>query len=340
MRGPGSWMRAAQPVSGGLMRAHHFVAGVGQGSRQHKCGYLPLAAVALAVMVSGCTVGLRHSADATSSPTPVSSSRAVTGQLLPIFKYLQSGAEANTYDRAYDIIVAQCMAKYGYNDPHQIFVEPPIPAMYRRYGVTSLEIASRWGYHLEPGSPLLAKRPAQQPQSAAETLVLTGSVNPPPQYSPFGNGKRVTFHGKLLPPGGCAGEAIIRLRAYGPDALQILPSQINQDDFTASMTKPQVVAVFRNWSRCMVARGFSYRDPLQAAARFNINTPSPSRKEIDTAVADVRCKNQTHLVAVWFGVESRLEEVSIRGHLTALAAIHAKLAQEERAALAVITSGR
>lgn len=286
-----------------------------------------LSVLAAGAALSGCSAAAR--------------APAVPGlgqQVLPVFAYLQSGAEATTYDQAYNILVAQCMARYGYSDPHQVYLEPPTPPMYRRYGVTSLAIASQWGYHLEAGSPLLAKGPpATRPWSSAELMVYTGS--PHGQSSPAAQPQpRPSYRGQPVPAGGCAGQAGRQLGNTGAAALPNLPNQINEGDFTESMNQPDVLAVFGAWSHCMAQRGFDYRDPLQALSAATITTPSPGQRETDTAVADVQCKTRTHLVSIWFAAEYRLEEKSIQRNIVALTAIRAKLLAEEKAALAVIAS--
>jgi len=299
---------------------------------------VPACAAAAIVQVAGCSSGSAVAAGPTGR-WPISASTGLPSQVLLIFSYLQSPAQADTFNQAYNILVAQCMARWGFADPTQVHGAEP-PPMYRRYGITSMAVASRWGYHLQPGSALLQTSPGTPPMSDAENAVFLGTrsriLNP--HYSPFGNGKRLRVAGKLVPPGGCAGAAIIRLNAYGPAASPYLPNQINLNDSSASQADPAVVAVFAAWSRCMAAKGYTLANPLQAGDGFNISTPKPSQQEIDMAVADVRCKDQTHVVSVWFGVEYRLQETSIQRNFTALSAIRAKLAEEQRAALAVIAS--
>jgi hypothetical protein len=297
-------------------------------------------ALVLLVIGAGCASGgavvgpLRH--------WRISASTGLPSQVLPIFAYLQSPAQGETFEQAYDIEVAQCMAKWGYSDPRQVSLSTDTESpMYRRYGITSLAVASRWGYHLQPGSsPATSKTTV--PMSDAESAVYLGTRSRAANshYSPLGNGKQLTVAGKLVPPGGCAGAALVRLRAYGAGSDPELPAKINQDDSVASQNNPAVIRVFSAWSKCMVAKGYTLSNPLQAGDNFNIETPGPSQKEIDVAVADVRCKDQAQVISTWFGVEYQLQEASIQNNFAALSAIRAKIAQEQRAALAVITSAK
>lgn len=130
----------------------------------------------------------------------------------------------------------------------------------------------------------------------------------------------------------------MRLRQYGPGSSPDLPNKIDLDDSAAAQASPAVRKVFAAWSACMAGKGYTVPSPPQAAGRFSISTPKPSQREIDMAVADVRCKDRAHVVPVWFGVEYQMEETSIQRNFTQLAAIRKKLALEQRAALAVISS--
>lgn len=301
-------------------------------------GRMLVLAGAAVIIVTGCSSG----GSTAGQPVPLSDQPGPpTGaQVLPIFSYLQTSSESQTQDQAYNILVARCMAGFGFSDPQQAFVAPDPPPMYRRYGVTSMAIASRWGYHLEPGSALLVKEPPRAPQSEAEMAVLLGTRSRlgNPHYSPFGNGPRISVGKKLVPAGGCAGLAIRRLGDYGRGSDPTLANQINLDTYSQSLAVPAVIRALRAWSQCMAARGYSFHDPKQAMASFNISTATPSQREIDATVADVTCKDRTGLVRVWFAVEYRLEEAAIQRHILALDAIRAKLAQVQRAAIAMIAA--
>lgn len=301
----------------------------------------PLAAVAAIVaafvMVIGCSRGSSAVRGYVRVAPRLWSGEGISSPVLPIFAYMRSSSQSLTYYRAYDILVAQCMVLFGYDDPQQVFLAKDSPPMYRRYGVTSIAIASHWGYHLEPGSALLTTPPSKPPMATLELSVLLGTASRlgNPHYSPFGNGRHIRVRGKLVPAGGCAGQAIRRLHDYGPGSDPALPNAINQESFVQSQADHTVIKVFKAWSRCMAVMGFTFANPLQPGGAFNI-TSVLSRHEIDTAVTDVTCKQRTHLVAVWFRAEYRLQEAAIRRHMAALTAIRVRLAEEQRAALATI----
>jgi hypothetical protein len=129
--------------------------------------------------------------------------------VLPIFAYLQTASESATFNQAYDILVGQCMARWGFNDPFQVEIGVDMPPMFRRYGITSLAVASRWGYHLQPAANPAASSTAPGSNVANAVLLGTRSREVDPNYSPFGHGPRLKVAGKLVPPGG------VRRRSFG-----------------------------------------------------------------------------------------------------------------------------
>ncbi|MGC1407014.1 MAG: hypothetical protein WA938_09815, partial [Candidatus Dormiibacterota bacterium] len=274
----------------------------------------------------------------------------MNGKVVPILAYLQDGTATET--QAQNILINRCMEGFGYTAAQVPQVEPPsqpTDSMYRRYGVTSLAVAKRWGYQPEAGSPLLPNpNPAADPaMSSAEMLVYLGTDQTTlPRPSPSGaippGPTPPPVDGKAVPPGGCDGKANREIDGANLEdennALQ-LANTINRDDFDASETNPTVLAVFHAWSVCMAGKGFTYSNPNQALdANFNHTlTAAPSQLEVDTATADVECKNQTHLVTTWFDVEVKLEDASIQKNILALTALKNEEEAVEKTALRVVS---
>lgn len=82
-----------------------------------------------------------------------------------------------------------------------------------------------------------------------------------------------------------------------------LAAQIDHDSMDASLRDPQVIAAFGQWLACMKQAGYDYHDPYRAGADYRRYTPSPTQAEITAVLADIACKQCTHLVDVWSGVE-------------------------------------
>jgi hypothetical protein len=256
---------------------------------------------------------------------------------------MPTDAEQNTYNQAINILESRCMAGFGLPDPSPIFIGPARSPMYRRYGVTSMAVAERWGYQLEQTSHDLPPAPpamtASERAAAFAVLLGTWSKDPDPHLSPL-QYPRIRVAGKLVPAGGCREWAALRLGSSRHE-VSTVPDMINIASFEASKSDPKVVAAFRAWSKCMAGHGYTASDPLNLPAPPSSSAGPSSRvqAEIDMAVADVRCKNRTHLVAIWFGVEYRWQEAAIQQHFTLLAALRAYMMRQQRAALAVIASG-
>ena len=94
-------------------------------------------------------------------------------------------------------------------------------------------------------------------------------------------------------------------------AEELLAERVDFDAFERSKSDPRTGAVFHDWSRCMVERGYSYASPLAPAAGVDLNSTTISPLEIRTALADVTCKAATNVVGVWYAVESAYENTMI-----------------------------
>lgn len=163
---------------------------------------------------------------------------------------------------------------------------PRVPAgNERRYGITDLASAKRYGYRV-PAEPR-RDVPDRASGGPAETSALTG------------HGRR-TVRGRPIPEGGCIGEAG---RALGGSPDAGLAQRLSFASYDRSRRDSRVRAVVARWSRCMAARGYDYRGPLDPPAdpRF---TGKADRGQIRTAVADIGCKDRANVVGVWSAVES------------------------------------
>ncbi|MGL5406400.1 MAG: hypothetical protein ACRDAX_06385 [Propionibacteriaceae bacterium] len=75
-------------------------------------------------------------------------------------------------------------------------------------------------------------------------------------------------------------------------AIEGLPNDGPRRASNDSRTKP----IVDEWSLCMKNRGFNFSGPLDAIEKY-IYDKSPSFAEINTAVADMECKQKTNFVA-------------------------------------------
>jgi hypothetical protein len=83
-----------------------------------------------------------------------------------------------------------------------------------------------------------------------------------------------------------------------------------------------MVETMKKWSECMASKGYNYHDPIEAStATFDLlsaendwDTPR-KQEQIETAIADVTCKNETNLVSVWLEVIYEHEKKAVQENL-------------------------
>jgi len=218
---------------------------------------------------------------------------------VPLDEHKFSRLDLHTIEYAEDFLTRDCMGDLGMD--WKMLPPPssqdPDPLNRRRYGLIEPEIATRFGYHLPPPSPELAAREAVWAQR--------DRLPPAERRAAYGD------DGK----GGCRAEARDHLREDVPDLDQSRLYDFSAEAFEASLEDPEVVKVFGNWSACMKAEGFRYSDPFEPFGDAAwAESRRPSTQEIVVAEADVRCKQETDLVAVWSGVEERIQLDVIRSH--------------------------
>ncbi|MGP4111502.1 hypothetical protein ACTWP5_11355 [Streptomyces sp. 4N509B] len=267
----------------------------------------PLALCAALALALGVTVTVSGApADQAPAPptradtrTPPPENDAQPGALLlPLDAYKFTALDTHTIASAEDVLIRACMRERGFDwealpPPSARHADPP---NLRRYGLTDPADASRYGYHLPPPTPAQERREA----------VWDARDELPPE-------QRLAAFGENGATGGCWGEAHAELQrgVTAPD-MSVLVRYISQA-YDEARRAPEVVAVLDAWRACMAGAGFDYADPLEA---FNDpawgESPRPSARERAVAEADVRCKRETDLVAVWSGTEERVQREVIR----------------------------
>jgi hypothetical protein len=125
---------------------------------------------------------------------------------------------------------------------------------------------------------------------------------------------------------------------YGPANGTPVPDpvpQIAQQSVGFTASDPRISVVNKAWSACMARHFYHYSSPSRLQAS---HWPSPpTRAEIRTAVADVKCKTQVNLLNTWLTVEAAYQRALIGRNLTALSQLQANftpLLNRAQAALA------
>jgi hypothetical protein len=260
---------------------------------------------------------------------------------LPIQAYMLTVPQNAQWTQAMWLLVQRCMRSYGYisytapsNSPADgITWLEGLYGMNYRYGrPATLADAERFGYGVSytgqlaapivgQGLPGVTPQPGQQPSSGAqlstaEEELLKGVIP--------GGGQVALPKGVHVPVGGCAGQAQRELGNLTANSMEVV-DQINRTSAAEAQVNPKVQEVWAQWSSCMAAKGYP-----GLASPFNVaeSHPSwaeighiPSAAEVRQAVTDYNCRVSVHLVQVWEGVETQIEDTLINENAPALASI-------------------
>ncbi|MFG2994523.1 hypothetical protein ACGFZK_35375 [Streptomyces sp. NPDC048257] len=203
-----------------------------------------------------------------------------------------------------------CMDRYGFKKfgppepPLEVAVGAADADMGRRYGISDPEAAKTRGYHL-PETPESSR---WEPAKGAEEAVFTG-IGPDVAGG--------TYKGQKIPDGGCRGE-VKRLLPM-PQTPTVADAESRA--FLAAKGDEFVKAKIAQWSDCMKKRGFDIKSPIDDISTLgvDVNSQTPSAREIEVAVADVECKVDTKLVDLWHKNEESKQQQEIAKDASALA---------------------
>lgn len=277
---------------------------------------------------------------------------------LPIQAYMLTVPQNAQWNQAVDLLVQRCMRSYGFtsytapsNSPADgITWLEGLYGMNYRYGrPATLADAERFGYGVSytgqlaapiagRGLPGVTPAPGQQSSSGeqlsmAEDELLKGKTP--------GGGRVALPKGVRVPAGGCVGQGERELGNLTSNSMQTV-DQINRTSATEAQVNPQVQEVWTKWSSCMAAKGYS-----GLTSPFNVaqSHPSwqeighvPSAAEVRQAVTDYNCRVSVHMVQVWEGVETQIENGLINQNALALASIKQLEQQTLRNAARVLAS--
>ncbi|WP_327288144.1 hypothetical protein [Streptomyces sp. NBC_01198] len=241
---------------------------------------------------------------------------------LPADAYAFDVSERDRALLARAVTIGECLHGFGY--PYDLAAEKAENAATvrkdlmdfgrydnkRRYMVTDPVAAARYGYHLVStvvGAGGTDGASGLGDLGTAEKRVLYGADE---KNAPVTR----TRQGKPIPPGGCAatGDEAVAGKS-GPFGEATAVASLRSASFQQSREDPEVVAATHAWSACMAARGHTLSDPLGDPG-FDIDKPTVSPAESAMAKDDARCKQQTHLVDLWFASEVDYQRRWIASH--------------------------
>ncbi|MEU6710073.1 hypothetical protein ABZ897_01225 [Nonomuraea sp. NPDC046802] len=265
--------------------------------RRKKVAY---ALTGLAVAAAGTVAaGMYVTRPTAAAPPVVPIGQEAIDLVLPFDRYWLSTFDIHTVESAEDILIRDCLQRDGMDwpllpSPDRQAEQPPNR---RRYGVIEPGLAANYGYHLPPPDPITEKRET----GWSERRKLPAEVRIAAYGKEGGAGCWKKAHDHLL-------------RNTAPYDAQKYNKYVGEA-FDAARRDPQVVTGIRAWSACMKRAGFAYPDPFKAAGDKEwAKTPRPLPRELATATADVRCKQETDLVGIWARVDTRIQQNLIREH--------------------------
>lgn len=252
--------------------------------------------VVLSLALAGCAT---EPPPPPAAPVPEASAEA-RALHVPYDDYTLSTLDMQTIEHAEDLLIRDCMHDRGLK--WEMLPAPasqdPNPLNRRRYGLIEPELATRYGYHLPPQVPELAARDA--------VWARRDRLPRAERQAAYGDDGQ----------GGCTAQARSHLRKDIPDFNdQYRLNDFAAADFATSQKDPEVLRVYDSWHTCMATATFDYANPFAA---FDDpawgKSPRPSKRELAVAEADVRCKQETHLVETWAAAEERIQLDTIRAH--------------------------
>lgn len=225
--------------------------------------------------------------------------------VLPLDAYVLSGDERVVVNRAEAALAEDCLRRFGISEklPNFSSAQGPSEGRYaRRYGLLDMALATANGYRPAKEEASTESDIQQRPTLSAEAVTVYTGRGPS------------HVNGKVVPQGGCQGEAREKLddgpsRARAGSLVELLDKQANDSAEDDKRTRDAML----RWGECMAKAGFHYKDVWgpngDPAWR---ETTEPSSEEISIARADVACKHEVNLVGVWHAVEVAYQNQAIK----------------------------
>lgn len=306
---------------------------------------LAASAVALALLLTGC------SPSGSDGPGPEPAIGAVPTLLesralvFPLAPYVPDARQLGMLDEAQDVLVDQCMRRYGFR--YQLRRKAAAADKHgesRRYGLSDAAEAARLGYeNPEMGS---TAKPPQQPLGPNEQLVLHGLEVDPSKPVPMSQEEAETSDaattvvgGRKVPAGGCLRESALKLYAPTADTLDgMVAHSFGFDGFARSRKDSRVVKAIGAWSACMAEHGYTVDNPMDPPPGID-EAHLSGAQAIATAGQDVDCKQRTNLVGTWYTVETAYQKQLIERNAETLDRARKQLDERMRLAASLIAAG-
>jgi hypothetical protein len=257
---------------------------------------------------------------------PTQKVAGVVVPVLPLDAYVPTAQEESIVERATYVLAQKCMTAEGASWP------APLPLMgiphspnERRYGVIDERTVAEYGYHLPPAAGVTRKQLAERiKDEKRRDTKLTD------QLTALYTGE--SDDGSVDPAGGCRGKARKALAISDSKEMEISPvADASREAWERTTRDPEALAADAAWSSCMKRAGHVYPNPHKAAGDKRWLPTSdadfvrkPAQVEVETAMADVKCKAAIHYVETWQRVETGYQTELLREHGKEIRAERAK----------------
>ncbi|MFC0842418.1 hypothetical protein ACFH04_01515 [Streptomyces noboritoensis] len=304
------------------------------------------AALLASVAIAGCGT-TRSPGRSTAPPPPLGPVPTITSPdaiSLPIDAYTPSQSEEDALGHAAAISFAQCMQRFGFQEPKKLTPDAQPAAVLHDlrarsplYGFFDPSVAHTEGYGVvrSASGDTTARTAAAKPPTRVEESLITGHD---------ASGTRIaSYDGKPVPREGCQGYAFAAVGGSLPGVGSTHDMPDGGPD--VPLADPRITSINKQWSGCMEAKGFNYPAPVAAISdpRWkpdpkNIEHYMPSREQITVASADMDCKLSLNLIGVAVAVATAYHKQYIASHATELAEYRKNFKNRLAKATAIIAS--
>lgn len=257
--------------------------------------------------------------------------------VLPLDAYLADDATQQSISAALNILVRRCVEGFGLEFPVSLgggSSTAVVSGNSRRYFVFEEAAAQQDGYHIGKQQREEIDRVSAE-RAANRGTQITSDV----QNIVEGKGPTV-FNGKPVPQGGCSREAAVKLGGSKTNTASVNVQGLQLESYSRMLADSRVTAVNASWSKCMKEQGFDYPNPKSANEDRRWSSDEPTKLEIDTAVADAKCKREHNVVGIMLAVETAYQKRLVDQKITELNEIKEFYAAQATNAAQIIAGGK
>lgn len=169
--------------------------------------------------------------------------------------------------------------RYSLNGDYVVPADvPSLPLWGGKLGTLTMRHAREFGYHAGPGDPISGASGYYIKTWNIQMTVLAPGSEPPAEKDEDAVANTYSNCGNRLPAAA---------REQPPDITRLEADLVNR-----SFSDRRVANAVDEWSACMESKGYSFDELDKASLQFSL-VFKISKKEIETATADVTCTEQT-----------------------------------------------